>query len=641
MESRALARSLAPLPEESLPGFLLRLAYRLERSPARIGVLCGLSSMHRRLPADYLLTLPPQLADAFAETTRLSSAEVQSLTLAGSGLTSTYAPLGTTRLDQGGNHAAARRRWAINLSSRFCPRCLAGDGSPVQTALGGAWKLRWHLPVVFACLKHSKLLSSKCSHCNNPPNRPPGSERAGLLMQRAAPGLHPTQCRHPLQGRFSTAAGTNRCCGTRLDQPPCNSPVMPPEDLGRVLALQLRIDQHLFPASSQPTEKDPHFFLDLVAVAHLIKFSWPVGARQIRSAHLSSLIDGHATAIARQLDHPVGPGPRPSSPWPAPDDPAQCAALLAAADELLSHRHEGDGELRDRVQPLARVTFERLTPNLAAGFRRMEFSPVLARALARKINGFYHAGGHRSSKLRAPSRECLFGVEHVPALLPSSWLNTHFIELRDRIGPTTDWNTRHLRRAASLKLVEMAAGGTWSECAETLGTPWTTTQQSLKILKRVLGSTESRAAFDRAVEKVARALDSEANRIDYANRRHALSAWHLPDAAWSELCVGFKTFKGASTSPSPTAATAMLWAQVTQGDYLHSPALNALRHTGQDTTPVVATVNQILQAAHRRRGEKARLADRLEHYASRLALACDQSHSSQLVATPHIGEQGT
>jgi hypothetical protein len=640
MESRALPRSLAPFPEESLPGFLLRLSYRLERSPARIGALCGLSTMHRRLPADYLIALPPQPAKALAKAARLSSTEAQSLTLAGSGLTSTYAPLITTRLDQGRNHAAARRRWAINLSSRFCPRCLVGDGSPVQNAFGSAWKLRWHLPVAFACPQHSMLLSSTCPQCDNMPNRPPGTERSGLLMQRATVGLHPAQCRHPLLGTRSAAAAT-RCCGARLDQSHGNLPMMTPEDLDHVLALQFRIDQHLFATPSQPAKKDPYFFLDLVALAHLIKFSWPLGASLVRSAHLASLIDSHATAIAQRLDRPLGsgPGPRPSSPWPAPENPAQCAALLAAAGELLSQRDEGDAEFRDQVQPLARTAFGRLPSNQAAGFRRMEFSPVLVRALTRKINGFYHAGGLRGSKLRTPSRKCLFGIEHVPALLPTTWSDGHFAELRERLGAITDWNNRHLRRATSLKLVEMVAGGTWSECAEALGTPLTTAQQSLRTLKRILSTTESWAEFDRAVERIAYALDSDTNRIDYANRRRALSPWRLSDAAWAELRDGFKTFRGGPTSPSPTAATALLWAHVTQGDYLHSPVLHALRDSGSDTTPVVASVNQLLRAACRSSGEKALLVDRLERYAGLLAHACDHAHTSQLVTGSLIAEQ--
>lgn len=416
---------------------------------------------------------------------------------------------------------------------------------------------------------------------------------------------------------------------------------MTPEDLDRVLALQLRINQHLFSTACRPAADNSHFFLDLVAVAHLIKFSWPLGASLVRSTHLSSLIDSHATTTAQQLDQPLGPGPRPSSPWPAPDDPAQCAALLLAADELLSHRHKGDAALRDGVQPLARSAFNRLTPNLAAGFRRMDFSPILARAMARKINGFYHAGGHQSSRLRAPSRDCRFGAEHVPALLPAAWLDTHFSELRDRVGSITAWNTRHLCRAASLKLVEMTADGTWPECAATLHTRWSTAQQSLKILKRILDPIDSWDVFDRAVKQVAWDLDSMTHPIDYANRRRLLSSWHLSDALWRHLCDGFKTLRHSWTSPSPTSATALLWAHVTQGDYLHSPALNALRDSGGDTAPVVAAVNQILRATHDRKGEKALLADQIERYACHLALACDQSHGSQRVTDRLLGKQLT
>ncbi|WP_257153898.1 TniQ family protein [Streptomyces lunaelactis] len=634
MEHRVLARSLAPLPEESLPGFLLRLAYRLDRSPARIGVLCGLSSLQHRLPAEYLLALPPQLATTLARTTRLSLAEAQALTLVGSGLATTYTPLVTTRLDQGRNHAAARRRWAINLSSRFCPRCLAGDGSLVQSTLGGAWRLRWHLPVVFACPQHSALLSGTCPQCRNPPNRPPGTERVGLLMQRAADGLHPAQCRHPMLGTRPASARINRSCGARLDQPSEDSPVMNPDDMDRLLVLQRRIDQHLLPEASPPRSEcgasDRYFFLDLIAAVQLVKFSWPLGSNLVRSAALSSLIDSHANVIVNQLDQPVGPGTRSSSPWSAPDDPAECAALLLAADELLGHDPRDDAELRDRVQSLSRAAFERIPTNMAAAFRRMEFSPVLARALARKVNGFYQAGGHRHSKLRAPSRECRFSAEHVPALMPSTWFDTHFTGLVERVGPITVWNMRHLRRAASLKLVEMAAGGTWPECAETLGTPWNTAQHSLKILKRVLAPTESWEAFDQAVDQVACALDSHTLRINYAERRHALASWRMPDADWITLCEGLSQFGCEPTSPRPPAAAALVWAKVTQGDYLHSPALSALRRSGQNTAHLVAAVNRMRTAAGRK-GAVGQLLHRLDQYASRLALTCDQSQGSTLV----------
>ncbi|MFE6843789.1 TniQ family protein [Streptomyces sp. NPDC057686] len=630
MSHRPLARSLAPLPEESLPGFLLRLSYRLELSPARIAKLCGFSTPHRRLPAAYLLALPSPIAGPFAEATRLSAAETQALTLTGSGLAARYAPLYATHLDRGRNHAAAQQRWAVNLSSRFCSLCLAGDGSPVQNQFGGPWKLRWHLPVAFACTTHALPLSGPCPQCRNLPNRSPGTERSGLLIQRAVRGLHPAQCRQPLPGTRSMMADTPHSCGARFDQLPGTAPKLGPGDLDRVLALQLRIDQWLFADESGQTA-NPHYFRDLVTLAHLIKFSWPLGADLVHSAPLVSLIDAHAAPIARQLGQPLGPGPRPASPWRAPDDPAQCAALLVAADELLSHRDEGDGEYRRRVQPLARLAFEHLTPNLAAALRRMNFSPTLARALARKTNGFYHAGGHPRSRLRTPSRDCQFGVEHVPALLPTAWWDLHFGDLRERMGPLTDWNTRHLRRAASLKLAEMTAGGAWSACAEALDIPWSTAQQSLNILKRVLEPAQSWTEFDQAVTRTAHHLDSRTSRIDYAHRRRTLLLWSVSDATWRELRAGFTTLKAAPTSPSPTAATALVWAHVTQGDYLHSPALTALRTSGRDTTAVVASVNQLRAAPRRTKGEKALLAGRLELYATHLAQACDQAHHIALM----------
>lgn len=58
----------------------------------------------------------------------------------------------------------ARRRlpadaWSLFApATRYCPECLAGDGSPVQQSFGGPWLKTWHLPVVFACPAHRRLL---------------------------------------------------------------------------------------------------------------------------------------------------------------------------------------------------------------------------------------------------------------------------------------------------------------------------------------------------------------------------------------------------------------------------------------------------------------------------------------------------
>src|SRR6266508_4985161 len=58
MTSRPLPRSLDPLADESLPGFLLRLAYRLGISPARLVTLTGLSmNMQHRIAMPFSLTM--------------------------------------------------------------------------------------------------------------------------------------------------------------------------------------------------------------------------------------------------------------------------------------------------------------------------------------------------------------------------------------------------------------------------------------------------------------------------------------------------------------------------------------------------------------------------------------------------------
>ncbi|MFD8004804.1 TniQ family protein [Streptomyces mirabilis] len=136
---RILPRSLDPLPEESLPGFILRLAGRLERSPSRLATLCGLSGYNQRIPARYLFELPNDVAEQFAYTARLTTTEVERLTL--HSYATAYPVLRTMTQKPQRTTVMIGANWSMNPSSRYCRLCLRGDGSGIQNSLGGTWKL--------------------------------------------------------------------------------------------------------------------------------------------------------------------------------------------------------------------------------------------------------------------------------------------------------------------------------------------------------------------------------------------------------------------------------------------------------------------------------------------------------------------
>lgn len=625
--ARPLARSLAPLTEESLPGLILRLAHRLERSPARIAELCGLSSHQNRLPAHYLIAMPDDLTQAFAVSSHLHTDEVRTLTLSSS-FASAYPPLGSVRLDGSRNTAAARKMWAAGLSSRYCPTCLAGDGSAVQNLFGGPWKLRWHLPVSFACTTHHRLLAHSCPQCDGTPNQPANTERQGLIMQRTTSGLHPAQCRHLATGDGAGQRRPVAVCAARLDHPQAAA-ILPGSDLRQLIALQARIDRHLLPGPHSLTVPgpgpDPSFFPDLIAAAQLIRLAWPDSARFAPSAPLADLIDRHLVSAAEQRAA-LAPGQHARHTWAAPTDPVECGALLVTADSLLGENTSDDPGLVERVQPLAVAAFTRHPANIGAALRRMDFSSHLARALAPRLNGFYRAGGHRPA-VCVPSRHSSFSIDHVPALLPEEWLLAHFGSLLTDWKDPTRWQSRHLRRVAVLKLAEMSSGNTWPECAQTLHIPWNSAEQSFKVLKQQLTPRHLWPAFDHAVAEVAGRLDSPAHRVNYAQRRDFLATWQIPAANWEELRHDLDALGQEYTSPTPKTATALIWAHVTEGDYLHSPALQSLRRSGHSTRQLVASIGQLCTPANCK-GSKRELLRRLNQYAVGLAAVCDHPQTS-------------
>ena len=320
---RPLPRSLAPLPEESLPGYLLRLAHRLGQSPDQTAQLCGLPSRPPAgLAARNLVALPNETAAMLAAATRLSPAEAHGLTLRQ--FAAAYPPLtpAIPMATTAGQHGSSwmLHNWVLDREGRYCPDCLAGDTSPIQQALGGPWKLRWHLPITLACTIHRRLLNAVCPACGNTPGGP-----VGLIREPSIRGLHPTQCRACLE--TAQHREHRQLCAARLDQAPSTTTPIPDTDLHSALVLQQRLD-HLF-ATDPRTARG--YVLDLVTASQLIAITWPACSAFAPTATAEALIDTHA------MSRPGKPraGSLQIRPWSAPRDPAHRAALLLAAEALI------------------------------------------------------------------------------------------------------------------------------------------------------------------------------------------------------------------------------------------------------------------------------------------------------------------
>ncbi|MER7178636.1 TniQ family protein [Streptomyces hyaluromycini] len=195
-----LPRSLEPLPDESLPGFLLRLAHRLDLTPSHVARRASLITAEvaqAKVPASHLLMMEDVVLRVFADATRIAPAEADRLTLRP--YTDRYPPLAQALVRPG---KVTRPRkvfppWLLMTHSRYCPACLAGDGTPIQNRYGGPWKRQWRLGVVFACLDHQVFLHHECRRCRLPAlGGRPGSPMT-MLPASPAPRLHPAQCRNP------------------------------------------------------------------------------------------------------------------------------------------------------------------------------------------------------------------------------------------------------------------------------------------------------------------------------------------------------------------------------------------------------------------------------------------------------------
>jgi hypothetical protein len=530
---RPLTRSLDPLTGESLGGYLLRLAHRLRLSPIKLARRTG--GHNSRLGRRLLLDL--DVAE-FAHATRLAPDEAADLTLVP--WADRYPPIARS---QHRTRPTTVDSWLFNDTLRYCPHCLAGDGSPIQQQYGGPWKKIWHLPISFACTDHQVFLRQHCPRGHHP------QPKAWQLIARPADStLHPAQCRQPETADDPERNGT--ACGARLDQAGESGLLHPsPAVLETQQCLLDALDPH------HPAEGAAQYFTDLRVITALLCASWPLAR---------DLLDPAMIAPAAEHVCRRGAGERPALDTP-PADPIATAALLTAATTIrdgtdlqgaLAQHLQATWTGRPSRSPWAQI-LDRHTSSC---------SQTLRQAAEPAIRAYRRQAGPHSSK--APARTGGYRPEHIPALLEQRWYQQH-------LAPLEYDSPKNMRRAGAVLLVQWAAGGSMGDAADFLGIRLTRHQHSpapsLAQWLRRRGSAD----FSAALRDLARELDTAPDLIDYRQRRQALQGWCLSPDVWRDITNRLPPVPGPV---QPTLddrkrqeASAFIWAHVTQGELRFAP----------------------------------------------------------------------
>ncbi|GGS83948.1 hypothetical protein ACFFV7_46140 [Nonomuraea spiralis] len=204
-----------------------------------------------------------------------------------------------------------------------------------------------------------------------------------------------------------------------------------------------------------------------------------------------------------------------------------------------------------------------------------------------------------------------------------TWYDDYVAGFASRIPNPNRWTPRHLRRVTPIKLVEMTAGGTWKQCAAALGISVTAAGTSFVVLRRQIAGTGLWPQFESIVEQLANSLDQTRRRTDYARRRRALHDWEIPVDHWQAICTDVYQAGPYLGPQDPAIGTALIRAEATQAEHLHSPRLTKLRH--QEASAARALKNKIalFRTPATRTGANLTIRNRISKYAHALAARCD------------------
>ena len=525
---RALPLRLAPIDEESLPGYLRRYGSTFAIAPLDTLRATGLLTDDEppRAAGHYSLRLTNQQAARFCTATGLEREQLSRMLLwRFEGVAFAALP----REDSTQPKAALGDEISL-WTTRACPDCLRADGT---------WRLRWLLPMSVLCARHERLLLWRCPACKGPLRL---GYRADWPRDDRGPEQRATSCWHGVK------RGICRCLLHEADSPHVggNQPL---------LAAQRRIDR-ILDGQAKPMlagqECEPLQYLrDLRALIRLVQRQTPrrKGPRKTKRQIAAQVYaDRTPPRLAAALPQALA-----MADLPHPD------ALCDSIRELADRRYAQHG--RVLAAPKER-SVSVISPLLREAIVHAGHTASYAQISARF--GFDPHRHRRPAELH-PDLE----ARHVPQLY---WREDYERELAqlfrfDKFSPSMG------RRLCSVLLVRMLTPADWEEASDYLGLPEHFKHKALSATLAKFAGNGSQTKLIETIKRSASHRAASGGLIDYEQRRAHLATWQGIDAStWPYLRPGPRPDFGRPDLPGRRAhASLWLWCELTSGHQRAAP----------------------------------------------------------------------
>ncbi|MFJ8949982.1 TniQ family protein [Streptomyces sp. NPDC102384] len=628
MKPRPLPRSLAPVVGESLASFLLRLSFRLSIKPLDLAERCGILSARTTFASRQLVQLDHGTTESLARSCRLSITEINNMTLVRQA--PGFPPLEPNYLGKPRTFATmVAEGWVFTRFSRYCPECLADSGA--TSVPDSFWPGIWRLPMVFSCHRHRRYLEAHCPACSNPAFSAgfsaSGRWRTAKLIPNPVVVLHPGQCRSRLEGHDQPARQSS-ACGYRLDH--STSPAVRPEP--EVVRLQ---EQLLRMATSRHSDRTPpaeagtpsEQFNDLRTAMLLICGTWPTAAKLFPRTESLDVIDAdlerrqRALATQReigQLAHTVRALDAP------PRDAVAAASLMLLAKRALTSPDAPE---------ILNVLLAQCTKQWPARTKLLQLEPHCSTRFRKAVRAGLaplhpEEAGHLAAFPQTATHYGKLSAATIPQRLPDAWM----AQLGELGAPIRD-----LRRDAAIRLVQMAHGGTRRQAALYLGFGTALSTNTTVGLRAWQKAADNARSYERALAQLADEIAANGPFIDYEHRRTRLGHWLIPEDEWVEI------IEAVTQQQTPRvrgctrwdeirhlAASTVVWAAATQGEYIWAPMLRAWERTARtETIRFNNTFRELLPGPMHDRGFLPGILSRALHECTnRLTGQLDAEHDS-------------